>query len=865
MQGFLLQEMSSKRIALMNDTCNEDSLVEQIAQLTEQNRKLKKINHALMERVENHGNHFAPYDAFENSVYLAEQVREKTQELKITLAELEHSNRALTQANNNANLFKQRFIDAIESISESFVLLDSDGRIILQNSNFSSFWNSLGLSTGVGVNLKDLKDRAKTRGIIRHVHPGDANNSNPIYKLSNGRWFQLNERRTMEGGWVMLYSDITALKTAENVRYEKGMANKSFLLQSLVDNLSQGVVLISSQQQVEVWNKRFAKISQLSPILLKENPYFSTLSNLTELDLKPKKQHASHVQTLSNGTVVEIRDHHLKNGKLIKTYTDITEQHRYAESLKKSERWLRLITDNVPAMIAYVGADLKFQFTNQVYLNWYGHSASELYGLEDHQNRTNFDFSQVKRYVSKALSGESVSFETEEKNLAGDLCYLLKSYVPNIDIEGQVLGFFVLIRDVTARQQNALALQKAHDLLEVHVQERTSELQIEIEGHRQAQVSLVKAIKEADQANISKTKFLAAVSHDLLQPLNAAQLFNSSLADQILNTNLEPIVNSVDASLSDLENLICSLVDISKLDAGVVQADKSSFKLADLLDNLANEYQQQAPQYEVSFHYVTTDIIVHSDSFLLARVLRNFLSNAFRYTENGKVLLGCRRQGDTVSIEVWDNGVGIAKEKINEIFQEFKRLKSSKIAFRNGLGLGLAIVDKISTVLNNPIKVNSVQGKGSMFSIQVPIGQIDEISAQNSLPSQILQSTILAQRTIWVLDNDANICDGMARLLGGWDCSVITATSLEHLKNKVDIYQDHADILIVDYHLDNDETGFSAANVINKGRTISIPTLMITADYSKSLKTKVAKRGILLLNKPVKPMKLKTTMLHLLR
>ena len=256
---------------------------------------------------------------------------------------------------------------------------------------------------------------------------------------------------------------------------------------------------------------------------------------------------------------------------------------------------------------------------------------------------------------------------------------------------------------------------------------------------------------------------------------------------------------------------------------------------------------------------------MHSDSFLLARVLRNFLSNAFRYTENGKVLLGCRRQGDTVSIEVWDNGVGIAKEKINEIFQEFKRLKSSKIAFRNGLGLGLAIVDKISTVLNNPIKVNSVQGKGSMFSIQVPIGQIDEISAQNSLPSQILQSTILAQRTIWVLDNDANICDGMARLLGGWDCSVITATSLEHLKNKVDIYQDHADILIVDYHLDNDETGFSAANVINKGRTISIPTLMITADYSKSLKTKVAKRGILLLNKPVKPMKLKTTMLHLLR
>jgi PAS domain S-box-containing protein len=850
---------------LMNDICNEDSLVDQVAQLKEQNRKLKKINHALMERVENHGNHFAPYDVFEHSVNLTEQVRKKTKELKNTLTKLERSNRDLTQANNTANLFKQRFIDAIESISEAFVLLDSDGRIILQNSTFSSFWEGLGLSTSVGINLKDLKDRAKTRGIIRHVHPGDAQNNNAVYKLSNGRWFQLKERRTMEGGWVMLYSDITALKNAENVRYEEGMANKSLLLQSLINNLSQGVVLISNQQKIEVWNNRFAQISQLSPILLNENPFFSNISNLTELDLKPKKEHAYYVQTLSNGTVVEIRDHHLKNGKLIKTYTDITERHRYAESLKKNERWLRLITDNVPAMIAYVGADLKFQFTNQVYLDWYGNSESELYGLEDHQDRANFDYNQVKRYASRALKGESVSFDTTEKNLSGELCYLLKSYVPNIDIEGQVLGFFVLIRDITERRKNALALQKAYDLLEVRVQERTSQLQTEVEGHRQAQVSLVNAIKEADQANMSKTKFLAAVSHDLLQPLNAAQLFNSSLSEQVHNTNLEPIVNSVDTSLSDLENLICTLVDISKLDAGVVRADKSSFQLADLLDNLTKEYQQQANEYDVELHYVSTGITVNSDSVLLARVLRNFLSNAFRYTENGKVLLGCRRQGKFVSIEVWDNGVGIAKEKINEIFQEFKRLKSSKVAFRNGLGLGLAIVDKISKVLEHPIKVDSIQGKGSMFSIKVPIGKMEQTNLSNSLPTKILQNTDLAQRTIWVIDNDANICEGMARLLTGWGCNVITALSLEHLNQQVNTSEEHADILIVDYHLDNDETGFSAAKSINNGRNVPLPTLMITANYSKTLKDDVAKTGILLLNKPVKPMKLKTTMLHLLR
>ena len=408
-------------------------------------------------------------------------------------------------------------------------------------------------------------------------------------------------------------------------------------------------------------------------------------------------------------------------------------------------------------------------------------------------------------------------------------------------------------------------MQKAHDLLEVRVEERTSQLQTEIEGHRQAQVSLEKAIEEADQANMSKTKFLAAVSHDLLQPLNAAQLFNSSLSEQVQNTSLESIVSSVDISLNDLENLICTLVDISKLDAGVVKADKSSFKLADLLDNLANEYQQQTHHYGVELHYVTTDIIVHSDSVLLARVLRNFLSNAFRYTENGKVLLGCRRHGNYVSIEVWDNGVGIAKEKIKEIFQEFKRLKSSKTSFRNGLGLGLAIVEKISKVLTHAIKVDSVQGKGSMFSIQVPLGKVDPLPILNSQNQPALQNTILEQRTVWVIDNDVNICDGMAKLLGGWGCNIITAVSLEHLKQQVDMYHDHVDILIVDYHLDDGETGLSAAKIINDARKFALPTLMITANYSKSLKDEIKNANILLLNKPVKPMKLKTSMLHLLK
>lgn len=853
---------------------NNQALEEQLAQLKQQNSKLKKINDALMQRVEDSGeNQYAPYTAFEHSVHLAEQVREKTHTLNETLAKLERSNHALKLANAQANLFKQRFVDAIESITEAFVLLDSKGRIILQNSNFANFWENSGLPVKKGANLKDLKELAKTRGLIRRASPGDAFAS-PVYQLADERWFQLNEHRTSEGGWVMLYTDITAVKTAESARYERGMAQKSLLLQNLIDNLSQGVVLISNQNKIEVWNRRFSQISSLSSNLLQLTPSTENMQKLTELDLAPKlnTNNDYYIQTLTDGTVLEIRDHRLNNGKIIKTYSDITARHRYAESLIKSESWLRLITDNVPAMIAYVGKDLKYQFTNQVYVDWYGWPQGALNGLELEQNRVQSEFIKLKPYVDRALNGESVIFEIKEKNKDNELSYLLKSYVPNRDAKGNVQGFFVLIRDVTERRKNALALQKAHDELEIRVQERTfqlqslnNKLQTEVEDRRQAQTNLQKAKSEAEFANSSKTKFLAAVSHDLLQPLNAAQLFTSSLMDSPLEGKTKKLLHSVSNSLDDLENLICTLVDISKLDAGVVKADKSSFKLSELLDNLVSEYQHVSGQFQVELRHVRSDVIVHSDSVLLVRILRNFLSNAFRYTDNGKVLLGCRRKGNHVLIEVWDNGTGIAKDQIQEIFKEFKRLSSSHTAFRNGLGLGLAIVDKISKVLEHPIMVDSTLGKGSVFSVKVPLGKISNLSQTSDQYNYNLDTTLLTNSKIWLIDNDASIRAGMSQLLERWGCVVITAASLHHLEQQVSVTDDKADILIVDYHLDDDVNGLSLAREINQSRSEPLPVMMITANYSKELKNEVKESGILLLNKPVKPMKLKTSMLYLLK
>ncbi len=839
------------RVALMNDVL----LRAENEQLRLNNAKLQKINEALMQRVEEGGNQSAPYAAFEHSVHLAQQVREKTQALNQTLSQLERRNRQL-------KIFQQRFTDAIESISEAFVLLDANDTIVFQNSNFEALLDSSDLSSQTLLNLQSLPNKT--------VNKYNKNRSiEVVFQLPDGRWFQLDERDTEEAGRVLLYTDISALKKSEIERYEQAMAQKSLQLQSLVDNLSQAVVLFSGDKKIEVWNNRFLQLSQLTESQLSAHPRLVDLQALTELELCTQSvmNKDSTVQTLCSGVIVEIKRNHLADGKIVQTYSDITERHHYAKSLQENEQRLRLITDNVPAMIAYIGADLKFEFTNKVYIDWYGSSEN---GLNISALDESINYQQLRPFVKRALKGETVSFESKEINQTDELSYLLKSYVPNIEASGKVLGFFVLIRDITERRLNALALQRAHDQLEARVIERTSQLQIlnkkllhEVEERRQVQADLQGATREAELANYSKTKFLAAVSHDLLQPLNAAQLFTSSIDEYRLDGQVSSLIGSVSSSLNDLENLICTLVDISKLDAGIVIADKSNFKVSELLDNLANEYQQQSQQYTVQLRYVSCDRFVHSDSVLLARILRNFLSNAFRYTNKGKVLLGCRRVGQYLSIEVWDNGAGIELDQQTEIFKEFKRLPSSRQAFSNGLGLGLAIVDKLSKVLEHPIKVASHLGKGSLFSVSVPLVDSNMLPALEVPLSQVLTQADLRQRTIWLVDNDLNICIAMQKLLETWGCTVITAASLIDLQAQVNIGNDHADLLIVDYHLDNDINGLDVASQINHDRILSLPVLMITANYNASLKNKIKQLGLLLLHKPVKAMKLKTTLIHL--
>lgn len=736
---------------------------QRIAELEAENERLRKIRDALIVRVESGSAHKPePYAAFEHSVVLAEQVRERTEALNQTMDELKHSNKALNRAREEAETTRQRLADAIESIADGFVLFDHQHRLIQCNSRFRSYWADARLDVPPpGTSIADLKAMAINSGLVVEEHVNESSEG-AVFLLSNSRWVQMTERSTREGGLVVLYSDITDVKNSEMARRIK--------------------------------------------------------------------------------------------------------------ALEESERWIRVVTDHVPALIAYVGADMTVQFCNKVYEAWYGRNGESPLGkhLENiHQPEL---YQRLMPHMQAVLRGNSVNFEFEETNDTGETRYMLRAYVPNVDDNEEVIGFFVLIRDITDRRKTALALEQAYDNLERRVKERTaaltglnSQLRQEISERAAVEARLRDAKMDAERANLSKTKFLAAVSHDLLQPLNAARLFTSSLLEHSFGPKAEGLVRSVSTSLDDVENLLGTLVDISKLDAGVIKPDIMAFDLRDLLNNIAREFRQMALAEGLTLDFVPSSAIVESDSQLLARILRNFLTNAIRYTGTGRILLGCRRHREHVLLQVWDTGPGIPEDKLTEIFQEFKRIRPAGSQPDKGLGLGLAIVDKISRMLGHEVTVSSIQGKGSVFSVKVPVGQLLPKRPTADDDRVVSNHGGLGGARIWVIDNDHAICQGMQTLLEGWDCQVVSAVSLEDLERQVDPAKCPVDLILADYHLDNDENGVDVVAEINGRRQHPAPVVMITANYTNELKQHIRELGHVLMNKPVKPLKLRSALNHLLR
>lgn len=816
-----------------------------------------------MERVEAGAHHSTtPYAAFEHSVSLAELVKVRTEELNEALAAIKLSNKALEQANAVTARVSQQMEDAIESISDAFALFDASHRLLRYNRHFEELWHSVGYKLRTGDVLAKLDLLADKLGLIAESYPATDSRAK-VYLLKDGRWLQMSERTTSEGGLVLLYTDITDLIAHETQQREDALAQQAELMTRTIDNLSQGIVLADETGTPKLWNSRFTALTGISSGKLEQGHSFDTIMQSNQ-ELSEHRHPVSRNTTDSSettyrtplGQFLEIKTHKLNDGSSVYTATDMTERFTYEESIRQSEQWIRLITDNVPAMIAFVGKDQTYKFTNKVYDRWFNLPTGSLIGrpIDRMLNRMG---KTDDNHIELALQGLNQTFEVWERNAEGQLRRIQKSYVANFDSDGNPDGFFVMNRDVTTAHRHAEELESARQNLERRVEERTNEL-------LSLNSALEEAKNDAENANESKSKFLAAVSHDLLQPLNAARLFSSSLEEQLVKSDHQKLANSINTSLDDVESLLRTLVDISKLDAGLLQAEPTVFPTNQLLDNLASEFQQIAAAQALEFEYRGSGALIRTDSQLLARVVRNLLTNAVRYTDSGKVGLRARTRGDKVDIQIYDTGPGISRDDQIIIFQEFRRLNSQKRRNDRGLGLGLAIVDKIVRVLGHPLRVRSKVNKGSIFSVTIPReAQVKFEPKATSIQPNLTFGRELEDRLFWLIDNDEAICTAMRLTLENWGASVVTASSTDNLLEQVDLSCECPDALLCDYHLDNGENGIDAAHSLSGKLLRNVPVLIITANYSTELNIELRDLGYHLMNKPVKPLRLKTLLTHL--
>jgi signal transduction histidine kinase len=404
-------------------------------------------------------------------------------------------------------------------------------------------------------------------------------------------------------------------------------------------------------------------------------------------------------------------------------------------------------------------------------------------------------------------------------------------------------GFVMSFTDITAFREAEQALKESNEGLEQRVAERTHELS-------QLNLALTEAKGTAEAANQSKTRFLAAVSHDLMQPLNAARLFSAALSHQgdALSGDAQQLVQHMDSSLRSAEELISDLLDISRLENGKVNPDIKPFALSELFDTLGAEFKVLAQKQDLDFRLRGSHLRVNSDMKLLRRILQNFLTNALRYGKS-PILLGVRRKQGRLLLEVWDRGPGIPDDKLQVIFEEFKRLDSHQTRAEKGLGLGLAIADGLCRVLEHPLNVRSWPGKGSVFSVSVPLAS----AAAPAQPKAVEHNgQPLAGMQVLCIDNEDSILIGMSSLLSRWGCHVWTARNRQECDTLLnDGLRPH--LALVDYHLDDGETGTELMAWLRTRLGEPVPGVVISADGRTEMVAQVHAAGLDYLAKPVKP------------
>lgn len=410
-------------------------------------------------------------------------------------------------------------------------------------------------------------------------------------------------------------------------------------------------------------------------------------------------------------------------------------------------------------------------------------------------------------------------------------------------------GIVATYTDITARVEADMALKRANETLEQRVASRTAELV-------RLNAELAQAQMLAEEANLSKTRFLAGAGHDILQPLNAARLYCAPLREKVDREDLHTLVQNIESSLDSVEAILGAVLEISRLDTGALKPSESVFRLDKLMRQIATDFKPLAAKKGLRLVIVPSSIAVTTDRNLFRRLLQNLVSNAVKYTRKGTVLVGARKRGELVELQVIDTGIGIAGEKLSVVFQEFIRLDEGAREAQ-GLGLGLSIVDRIARLLRLELRLDSEPGKGTRFSVFLPISATKSEPAGEPVTVLSRPQVMLAGLDVLCIDNDERILEGMRLLLEGWGCRVRTAFAGDGL----DTLDAPPDLILADYHLDGDN-GLEIVRRLRQAWGEDAQAVLITADRTNEVRAAARAMDVTMLHKPVKPAALRAILMR---
>ena len=470
----------------------------------------------------------------------------------------------------------------------------------------------------------------------------------------------------------------------------------------------------------------------------------------------------------------------------------------------------------------WVGPDNVARWINPAVARITGYSVAECLAMPDyplpivHED----DRPNLARHLAAAASGQSGNHE-EFRILCRDrtVRWGAVSWQPIVDRNGGNAGYRTSVRDITDTKRIESELREAY--------------------------------RRAEKADRAKTHFLAAASHDLRQPLQAIAMFTAALKTPADHEGVTAIASRIQECIGAANEILGALLDVSRLDAGVLVPQPRDFLICDLLETIEIEFGPQAEAQGLDLRVSSSSVVVRTDAGLLIRIVSNLVANAIRYTEKGRILVGCRRRGDRLRLEVWDTGKGIEPEVRERIFEEFFQAGNPERDRRRGLGLGLAIVQRLSQKLQLPVGVESQPGAGSVFSVEIPLAANQDFLASDETPAP--QPSAVSGRKILVIDDDPVQLDAMSILLGRWDCHVVTASEIAEAREAVAVEGRPLDAIVADYRLRAEETGSEAIDAVRRATGIEIPGIIVTGDSEPARLMQAAGSGFKLLAKPVDP------------